>query len=127
MKQIPMKKAAMLCLLPFAAFGLLLIAKALYARIVMPWMPPCLIRTFTGYLCPSCGMTHSVFAVTRLQLGEALRQNAFIPFALLLAVLYYIELWTRAFDSPKQIIPRSGKFWICVLIAGTVYTVLRNL
>ena len=121
------QKCAALCVLPFAAAGLLFLLKTLYAAFVMPHMPPCLLRTATGYLCPSCGMTHSVFALCRLDLAESLRQNALIPFGVLLALLYYAELWTRVLGRPKKLIPRRGLFWVSVLIAVLIYTVLRNI
>ncbi len=121
------QKCALLCVLPFAAAGLLLLLKTAYAAFVMPHMPPCLLRTATGYLCPSCGMTHSVFALCRLDFAESLRQNALIPFGVLLALLAYIELWMRALGRPKKLIPRRGLFWVCVLIAVLIYTVLRNI
>lgn len=119
--------AALLTLLPFAAIGVLLLAKACYARWILPYMPPCLLRTFTGYLCPSCGMTHAVFALCRGDVWAALRENAVIPFAMLLAVFWYVEQWIRFGGSAKKIIPRSGKFWVAVLGMWMLYAVLRNL
>lgn len=121
------QKIAALCALPFAAAAALLLLKTAYAKWVMPYMPPCLLRTANGKLCPSCGMTHSVFALCRLDFAESLRQNALVPFGVLIAVLYYAELWTRALGKPKTLVPRRGIFWIGVLIAAAVYTVLRNI
>ncbi len=121
------QKCAVLCMLPFAAFGLLLLLKTAYAAWVVPWMPPCVLRSLTGWLCPSCGMTHSVYALCRLDFAESLRQNALIPFGVLIAVLYYAELWTRALEKPKRLVPRRGRFWLCVLAAALIYTVLRNI
>ena len=121
------QKAAVLCCLPFAAFGMLYLLKTAYAAWVIPWMPPCLIRTLTGKRCPSCGMTHSVFALCRLDFAESLRQNALVPFGVVLAALYYAELWTRALGKPKRLFPRSGRFWLGVIAAVLLYTVLRNI
>ena len=45
--------ALLLCVLPFAAFGLLLLIKAGYARWIAPYILPFLLRTFTGWLCPA--------------------------------------------------------------------------
>ena len=121
------QKIALLCLLPFAAAGLLLLLKQAYAAWVMPWMPPCLIRTATGLRCPSCGMTHSVFALCRLDLAGSLRANALILFGVLLLVLLYAECWTRVLGRPKKQIPRKKGFWIGVLIAALAYAAARNL
>lgn len=116
-----------LCLLPPAAFGLLLLVKMAYANYIMPHMPPCIFRTLTGYRCPSCGLTHSVFALCRLDLVEAARQNLIGPFGVLLALLYYAELWCRACGKPRRIIPRKKAFWIGVLLFFIGYTILRNI
>ena len=121
------QKIALLCILPFAAAGLLLLLKQAYAAYIMPYVPPCMLRTLTGLRCPSCGMTHSVFALCRLDLAESLRQNALVPFGVVLAALYYAELWTRALGKPKRLFPRSGRFWLGVIAAVLLYTVLRNI
>ncbi len=121
------QSAVLLGMFPFAATGALYGIKYLYARFLMPHMPPCLLRTFTGWRCPSCGMTHSVFALARLDVIGALRENVMIPFAALTAVIWYIELWIRWSGSQRRIIPRSKRFWVGVLIFWGVYTVARNL
>lgn len=121
------QQIVLLCILPFAAAGALLLAAELYAQYVIQWVPPCIIRTLTGWLCPSCGMTHAVYALCRLDAAESLRQNAVLMFGVVLGVLYYTELWTRALGKPKQIVPRRGIFWIGVLIFWLGYTIVRNL
>lgn len=116
-----------LALLPLAAFGMLLAVKTLYAEFLMPHIPPCMLRSLTGWLCPSCGMTHAVFALSRLDLVTALRENIMIPFAVLLAVLWYAEKWCAVCGHPKRLIPRKKWFWIGVLLFWLLYTILRNL
>ncbi|MBQ5334453.1 MAG: DUF2752 domain-containing protein [Oscillospiraceae bacterium] len=117
----------LLCVLPFAAFGLLFLLKTAYMRLIAPYLPPCVIRTLTGYRCPSCGMTHSVNALFRGDLLTALRENALIPAAVLLLILRYAELWTEALGRPRHLFPRGTRFWLCVLPAARLYTVLRNI
>ena len=119
-------KIILLCILPFAAAGGLLLAAALYRRCVMPYVPPCFFRTATGFLCPSCGMTHAVYALCRLDLAESLRQNATLLFGVVLGLLRYAELWTAALDKPTHFIPRHRVFWIAVLIGWLAYAVIRN-
>ena len=121
------QKLVLLCILPFAAAGLLLLLKQVYAAYMMPYIPPCVLRTLTGLRCPSCGMTHSVFALTRLDIIESARQNLMIPLAVLGALIWYAELWTRALGKPKRLLPRKGIFWAGVLAFWLLYTVLRNL
>ena len=117
------QQITLLCLLPFAAAGGLLIAKNLYMQYVIRWVPPCILRTLTGWQCPSCGMTHAVLALCRL---EALRQNALLIFGVVLAVLRYAEMWLKALGRPKTLIPRTAGFWIGVLLFWIAYSVLRN-
>ena len=121
------QKVFLLILLPFLAYALLLAAAKCYAAWVMPYMPPCLLRTATGYLCPSCGMTHSVFALTRLDILTALKENAAIPFLALLALLRYVELWCGVLGRKRVLIPRKLWFWLCVTGAFLAYAVLRNI
>lgn len=119
-------KIILLLILPFAAAGMLLLAKNLYARFVVPWMPPCILRTLTGWKCPSCGMTHAVYALCRLDFAEVLRQNAMLLLGTILALLRYTEMWCSALRKPKKLIPRNKWFWIAVLLLWFGYTILRN-
>lgn len=129
MKQKPKKRmqALLLCLLPAAAYGLLLLAKTLYARFAQPYLPPCLLRTATGIQCPGCGMTHSVYALTELDFAGALRANAAIPFLVLLAAVYYAELWLKFAGHPRRLIPRKTSFLYGCLSIWLLYCILRNL
>ena len=121
------QQITLLILLPFAAAALLLLVKNLYAQYVMPKMPPCILRTLTGLLCPSCGMTHAVFALCRLDIAEALRQNALLVFFLLILILCYAEKWLTVLGKPKHLFPRNGKFWICAGLFWAGYLILRNI
>lgn len=116
----------LLCVLPFAAAGFLLLMKNLYSKYVLPWMPPCILRTLTGFQCPSCGMTHAVYALCRLDLAEALRQNALLVFLLLLLILLYSERWLAVLGKPKKLLPRRGAFWFAAAGFWIGYLILRN-
>ena len=116
----------LLAILPFAAAAGLICVKDLYAAYCVPHMPPCFIRSLTGWKCMSCGMTHAVYAICRGDFSEAMRQNAVSIALLVLALAFYAELWCRAVGKPKKIIPRSSKFWLAALGIWVLYTVLRN-
>ncbi len=120
------QQIVLLLLLPFAAAGGLLLAKNLYTLLVLPWMPPCTLRTLTGWKCPSCGMTHAVYALCRLDFAEALRQNALLVFGILLLVLRYLEIWCSVLEKPRQLIPRRAAFWIVMGVFWVGYWILRN-
>ena len=108
-------------------FDLLLLAAAkCYAAWIMPYLPPCLLRSVTGFLCPACGMTHSVFALTRLDLITALKENALMPALVLLGLLRYAELWCAVCGRPRTIIPRRAWFWFSFGGACFLYVLLRN-
>ena len=117
----------LLCALPFAAFGLMLLLRAAYMRLAAPYLPPCIFRTLTGYRCPSCGMTHSVNALFAGDLRESLRQNALIPAAALLIIWKYISLWASALGTEKRLFPHGKRFCLSMLAAALLYSVLRNL
>ena len=53
----------------------LLIALAPLAPRAAAWMPPCLFRGLTGLPCPTCGATHAVVALSRLDPAGALASN----------------------------------------------------
>lgn len=125
-KTVRFWKCLGLCLLPFAAFFALVLLKEIYARFLMPFVPPCLFRMTTGLLCPSCGMTHSIFALCRLDFSEALRQNAIVPAALVLGLVFYVELWIKALGHSKTLVPRKMPFWFSLLGCVLVYGIGRN-
>lgn len=120
-------RIGMLCILPFFSAGALLLAKMFYARYVMPHVPPCMLRTLTGWKCPSCGLTHAVFALCRGDVIGSLRENCVLMFGVLLGLLWYLERWTDALGRPKRLIPRRAAFWYGVLTAWGIYAVLRNI
>ena len=121
------QKMVLLCVLPFFCAAGLLLAKNLYARFVVPWMPPCFLRTLTGLKCPSCGMTHAVYALCRLDIAEAMRQNALLLFGVLLLVLRYLEMWLTVLGKPRNLIPRRGIVWAGIALFWLGYTILRNI
>jgi len=121
------QRIVLLCLLPFAAVGLLLAARYFYEMYLMPHMYPCVLRSLTGYLCPACGMTHAVFAVCRRDFIGALRENAVIPAACLIALLWYLERWCMALGKRVRLLPRKAWFWWAMLGAWLIYAVIRNL
>ncbi len=115
-----------LLLLPILAAGVFWLAAAAYQRWLMPHVPACPIRSSTGFLCPSCGLTHAVIALMHGDLYGALQANAIVFAFPVLAVWWYAEQWVRVFRGDKKIIPRSGKFWLAVLGIWMLYAILRN-
>ena len=116
-----------LLLLPFAGFALLCGAAWLYARYLLPWMPNCLLRSLTGLLCPSCGLTHALFALCQGDLLGAIRYNALIVLGVAAALGYYAELWLQTIGKPNLFLSRKLWAWLLILGLYLVYWILRNL
>ena len=64
----------------------------------------CLIRKYTGLLCPGCGLTRAWLAAFRLELGAAFRHHpmfwsipVFMLFVLFDGRLLRSETWNRIF------------------------------
>jgi len=89
--------------------------------------PSCLFHKLTGWDCPGCGITRSLYALLHGQFLAALRDNAM--FVCLLAAAAARGAWFAA----KIFLRRpTGQFvpvkilWPLLIVAG-IFTVLRNL
>jgi len=89
--------------------------------------PICLFHKLTGWNCPGCGGTRSLYALLHGNFALALKDNAL--FVLLLPAVVLRGAWFNA----KKILRRpAGQFfpakflWVLLAIA-VVFTVLRNL
>ena len=74
-----------------AVFALILICTFYYC--VDPasgLMPGCSIRRITGHLCPGCGFQRALHAVLHGHIVEAWHYNAFVFFAVPVAVFYLV-------------------------------------
>ena len=87
------------------AAGILLAGAAVRAVMSHPIGVPCPLRSLTGVPCPLCGMTTSVTAVARLDIGEALAAN---PAGIVAVVVAIAALLFRARPTvrlPVWVIP----------------------
>jgi hypothetical protein len=89
--------------------------------------PVCLFHKLTGWNCPGCGMTRSLYALLHGNFSTALRDNALFVF--LLAAAAARGAW---FGVKKFLRRPAGQFlplkilWP-LLVAAVSFTVLRNL
>ena len=89
--------------------------------------PICLFHKLTGWNCPGCGGTRSLYALLHGNFALALKDNAL--FVVLLAAAVARGIWFAA----KQIPAAAGRDFLpanilwAVLAVAVVFTVLRNL
>jgi hypothetical protein len=89
-------------------------------------VPLCPFHTVTGLWCPLCGGLRSVYALTRLDLAGAIRDNALFVVAVPCLVYYWID-WLRRERAglPERRFSRASiaTLWLIAI----VFCVLRNL
>jgi hypothetical protein len=71
-----------LTLLALAGWGIVLADRFLLKGVIFEGRTLCLIKTITGYPCPSCGVRSGIGYLTRFEIGRAIMQN---PLSLLVA------------------------------------------
>lgn len=86
----------------------------------------CPLRWTTGLLCPFCGATRAVHALTHGDLGVAWGLNPLIVAAIPTALgLWGYALWRAIQGQGTDYLARASTFWI--VVAGlAVFAVLRN-
>lgn len=90
--------------------------------------PPCPIHQFTGLLCPGCGATRALAALTRGHLIEALQLNPLAIVAFACAAAIALIAYTRTLRGHQNPWPRVPPQAIAASLAITaVFTLLRNL
>ncbi len=91
-----------------------------------PYLGVCNFYVFTGIYCPGCGNTRCVRALLNGDFLLAVRNNALLPFLLLLLFCLYIELVADICGKKIKILPRKLWMWLIVIGLFCVYFVARN-
>jgi len=89
--------------------------------------PICLFHKLTGWNCPGCGGTRSVYALLHGNVALALKDNAL--FVVLLAAAVARGIWIAAKTIRRQPVGTFvpvGVLWVALAMA-VVFTVMRNL
>ena len=106
----------------------LLAAGALYLvwlRLGGPGIP-CPFHLATGLLCPGCGVTTMLVALSRLDIRAAFAANAFLLCTLPLLAFELVHEWQRYAAGRPQ--PRWNQILLAVYGGGLLlFGVLRNL
>ena len=92
--------------------GLLVVCSVFWA-LTSAGIPLCGFRWLTGLPCPLCGLTHSLFALAKGHVSEAVRLHALSPLAIVMLVLI---VWNR---------PVPGRFWTGCASAFAIYGIAR--
>lgn len=77
--------------------------------------------------CAGCGATRAATALLHGDILLSLRQNAVIIAAIILALMWYIELVLRVFGKNVRFpLIHNAKFYYILLAVWLAYAVLRN-
>ncbi len=112
-------------ILPFSV-GIFRNRLIVLAQSVKKQLPECKFHIMTGCYCPACGNTRSVMALMQGDILLSIRNNAIIPFLLLIAIAFYAELILFVFGVRIQIVPRSNIFLAICVGSFLIYFLLRN-
>lgn len=87
----------------------------------------CPLRATTGLLCPLCGGTRAVHALTHGDAVLALGLNPVVVLLLPVGVLWWLAWVVRSLRGRRTVFfERSGVFWT-IVVAMVGFAVLRNL
>lgn len=89
---------------------------------------PCPIRTFTGYLCPGCGISHMFVHLFHGEIREAFYENPYVFMLLPIGLPY--AMW-RSYRYVKLGIDKYSRLEILfisiLLIAAIAFGIIRNM
>ncbi len=126
MKKYSLKKRIFIYLLPFLLILLTTGIYLIYEKYIASLNIPCFINLFTGYWCPGCGGTRSVYWLIRGNIIKSLHYNP-APFIIsVLLFLGYIQLIFKANGKEKRILPKNDLYIIWIVIIMIIYYILRN-
>ncbi len=105
-----------------AALGYLLLVRKLGFGI------PCILHETTGFLCPGCGLTRAMVAVSKGELAAAISYNAFlIPYVLYVG-WFLTGVTVRYIKGKKDpLFFGPSSLHIVMLCATVLYGIARNL
>lgn len=94
-----------------------------------PIFPKCPFFVLTGYECPGCGTQRAIHQLLHLNIGAALKLNAFMVLAIPYVLLgVYMEYFGGKQRNVKLYRTFFGKYSaLVVLIIIILYWILRNL
>jgi hypothetical protein len=90
--------------------------------------PQCPLRALTGYDCPGCGLTRSVYALMHGNVAQAIDHNVLVMVLLPLAILGFARWTANRLGYRTPTLPRFRP-WMSVVAVVVVFgfLVVRNL
>lgn len=112
----------------FKIYGIALLVAVIYLVLVLIFDSgfPCFYKSTTGLICPGCGTTDMMLALTELRIADAFFCNPLIFCSLIVwngvAVFYFVK--NRATKADRCFL----RILVIISIVATVFfTVFRNL
>ena len=85
----------------YGGIACLVVGAAWFAPL-LPYLPSCIFKGFTGIPCPTCGATRSLVHLAHGGILEALVMNPLVAVSFIVAILYLVySLITLAADTPR--------------------------
>lgn len=96
---------------------------------IYPIFPKCPFLLITGYECPGCGTQRSIHQLLHLNIGAALKYNAFMVLALpYVFFAIYMEYFGGKQRNSKLYSVLFGRYSaLLILIIILLYWILRNI
>lgn len=91
------------------------------------WFPKCIVKTLTGWQCPSCGVQRALHALMHGEVGRSLSYNWFLAFSLLyLAGMWIGELTRNRYPSIRRFFwgEKGGILYVAVYVG---WFIMRNI
>ncbi len=102
----------------------IIIAVLLFSRFVNPEnsiIPQCLFHSFTGYSCPTCGLSRSLYSIANFHVFESFKHHLMGPVIASLMLLYLIRLSCEAVTG-KEISIKGGSKIIKIFL-GILFSI----
>ena len=127
MKDKDQKKRCSLLLSRMAAVVLAGLGYALFC-IKTGWYIPCILRLYTGYRCPGCGVSHMCTSLLQLKFSEAFRYNPAVFLMLPALGVLGLQLCITYIRDGKPRLSRGYSFLAGgMVVVLVIFGIVRNI